>query len=256
MKVYYGFDSLPAFKSPVVTVGSYDGVHGGHRVILKHICKLARQNRGESVVVTFAPHPRIVLGKAEGLKLLNTLEEKIVLLDEVGIDNLIVAPFTEEFSRLSSEEYVRDYLVGKIGVKTLVVGYNHHFGHNKDGDFRFLQTLQSQYRFEVCEIPRQQIDDEKVSSTVVRRLISEGQMAHATRLLKRHYMLIISADDKGKFSPTDQYKLLPPNGRYRVRIEGQGSAILVISSNGVQLDFASSFNLEKALQIGFIERVG
>ena len=141
MTVHYGFDSLPAFRNPVVTVGSYDGVHGGHRAILQRINELAAKNGGESVVVTFAPHPRIVLGKAEGLKLLNTLEEKITLLEEVGVDHLVVAPFTEEFSRLSSEEYVREYLVKKIGVRTLVVGYNHHFGHNKDGDFRFLQSM-------------------------------------------------------------------------------------------------------------------
>lgn len=252
MTVHYGFDSLPTFRAPVVTVGSYDGVHGGHRAILHRINELAKQTGGESVVVTFAPHPRIVLGKADGLKLLNTLDEKIVLLDEVGIDHLIVAPFTEEFSRLSSEEYVRDYLVGKIGVRTLVVGYNHHFGHNKDGDFRFLQSLQQEYGFEVCEIPRQQIDDEKVSSTVVRGLIAEGDVAHAMRLLGRPYILIATL----KEYVADPYKLLPPNGRYRVQIEGQGRAVLMISHSGLNLDFASMFNLEQALQIGFIERVG
>ena len=252
MKVHYGFDSLPAFRAPVVTVGSYDGVHGGHRAILQRINELAAQNGGESVVVTFAPHPRIVLGKADGLKLLNTLEEKITLLEEVGIDHLIVAPFTEEFSRLSSQEYVRDYLVGKIGVRTLVVGYNHHFGHNKDGDFRFLQSMQEEYGFEVYEISRQQIDDEKVSSTVVRQLITSGDMAHAKRLLERPYILIANLKERS----IDPYKLLPPNGRYRVEIEGQGTAVLVISHNGLNLDFATMYNLEKPLQIGFIDRIG
>lgn len=252
MKVHYGFESLPTFRAPVVTVGSYDGVHCGHRAILSRINELAEKGGGESVVVTFAPHPRIVLGKADGLKLLNTLDEKIALLDEVGIDHLIVAPFTEEFSRLSSEEYVRNYLVEKIGVQTLVVGYNHHFGHNKNGDFRFLQSLQEECGFEVCEISRQQIDDEKVSSTVVRGLIAEGDMAHAMRLLGRPYILIVNL----KEYVADPYKLLPPNGRYRVQIEGQGRAVLMISHSGLNLDFASMFNLERPLQIGFIERVG
>lgn len=252
MKVHYGFESLPTFRAPVVTVGSYDGVHCGHRAILSRINELAEKGGGESVVVTFAPHPRIVLGKADGLKLLNTLDEKITLLDEVGIDHLIVAPFTEEFSRLSSEEYVRNYLVEKIGVRTLVVGYNHHFGHNKNGDFRFLQSLQEECGFEVCEISRQQIDDEKVSSTVVRGLIAEGDMAHAMRLLGRPYILIVNL----KEYVADPYKLLPPNGRYRVQIEGQGRAVLMISHSGLNLDFASMFNLERPLQIGFIERVG
>ena len=252
MKVHYGFDSLPAFRAPVVTVGSYDGVHGGHRAILRRINELAAQNGGESVIVTFAPHPRIVLGKADGLKLLNTLEEKIVLLEEVGVDHLIVAPFTEEFSRLSSQEYVRDYLVERIGVHTLVVGYNHHFGHNKDGDFRFLQSMQAEYGFEVYEISRQQIDDEKVSSTVVRQLITAGDVAHAMRLLERPYILITNLKERA----IDPYKLLPPNGRYRVEIEGQGAAVLMISHSGMNLDFASSYNLEKPLPIGFIDRIG
>lgn len=252
MKVHYGFDSLPAFRAPVVTVGSYDGVHGGHRAILRRINELAAQNGGESVVVTFAPHPRIVLGKADGLKLLNTLEEKIALLEEVGVDHLIVAPFTEEFSRLSSQEYVRDYLVERIGVHTLVVGYNHHFGHNKDGDFRFLQSMQAEYGFEVYEISRQQIDDEKVSSTVVRQLITAGDVAHAMRLLERPYILITNLKER----VIDPYKLLPPNGRYRVEIEGQGATVLMISHSGMNLDFASSYNLEKPLQIGFIDRIG
>ncbi len=252
MKVHYGFDSLPTFKAPVITVGSYDGVHGGHRVILQRICELARENGGESIVITFAPHPRIVLGKAEGLKLLNSLEEKILLLDEVGIDNLIVAPFTEEFSRLSSEEYVRDYLVGKIGVKTLVVGYNHHFGHNKDGDFRFLQSLQSQYGFEVCEIPRQQIDDEKVSSTVVRRLIAEGKMAHASHLLNRPYLLITRVNERIECIGIDPYKLLPPMGRYEVDIEDYGRAELEISNDGARVLTDLLLHHKQPIRIDFI----
>lgn len=252
MKVHYGFDSLPTFRAPVVTVGSYDGVHGGHRAILRRINELAAQNEGESVVITFAPHPRIVLGNADGLKLLNTLEEKIALLEDVGVDHLIVAPFTEEFSQLSSQEYVRDYLVKRIGIRTLVVGYNHHFGHNKDGDFRFLQSLQEECGFEVYEISRQQIDDEKVSSTVVRQLISAGDVAHAKRLLERPYILIANLKERS----VDPYKLLPPNGRYRVEIEGQGTAVLVISHSGLSLDFASMYNLEKSLHIGFIDRIG
>lgn len=252
MKVHYGFDALPALCAPVVTVGSYDGVHCGHRAILHRIKELAEQRNGESVVVTFAPHPRIVLGKAEGLKLLNTLDEKITLLEEVGVDHLIVAPFTEEFSRLSSEEYVRKYLVGKIGVRTLVVGYNHHFGHNKNGDYQSLKSLQEKCGFEVYEISRQQIDDEKVSSTVIRDLIAKGDMVRAMRLLGRRYILKVNF----KEYVADPYKLLPPNGRYRVEIEGQGKAVLMISHSTMSLDFISSYNIEKPLLIEFIERIG
>lgn len=250
MTVHYGFDSLPAFRAPVVTVGSYDGVHGGHRAILQRINELAAKNGGESVVITFAPHPRIVLGKAEGLRLLNTLDEKVVLLDEAGVDHLIVAPFTEEFSRLSSEEYVRDYLVERVGVRTLVIGYNHHFGHNKDGDFRFLQSLQKEYGFEVCEISRQQIDDEKVSSTVVRRLISEGDVAHAMRLLTRPYLLIINREN----ASIDPYKLLPAAGRYRVEINGQQEATIEITDGGIKFDSDEPMTDKDSLHIGFLDR--
>ena len=170
----------------------------------------------------------------------------------MGVDYVIVIPFDEAFSRLSREEFTDNYLVGKLGIKQLVVGYNHHFGHNKDGDFRFLQSMQAEYGFEVYEISRQQIDDEKVSSTVVRQLITTGDVAHAMRLLERPYILITNLKERA----IDPYKLLPPNGRYRVEIEGQGAAVLMISHSGMNLDFASSYNLEKPLQIGFIDRIG
>ena len=205
----------------------------------------------ESVVVTFDPHPRMAMGRAEGMQLLTTIEERAYLLGRYGIDRLVVAHFDERFRTQSYEEFIRSLVEG-VGMVGMVVGYNHHFGHNKDGDFRFLQSLQGECGFDVCEISRQQIDDEKVSSTVVRSLIAEGDMAHAMRLLGRPYILIANI----KEYVADPYKLLPPNGRYRVQIEGQGSAVLMISHNGINLDFASTYNLEKPLQIGFIDRIG
>lgn len=251
MRVLYGFDDLPRFRSAVVTVGSYDGVHGGHRAILRRIGETARRNSGESVVITFSPHPRIVLGKADGLKLLNTLDEKIALLDETGIDNLIVARFTEEFSRQSSEEYVRRYLVEKVGAATLVVGYNHHFGYNKDGDFRFLRTLQPRYGFEVYEISRQDIDSEKVSSTVVRNMIAGGDVARAARLLERPYPLFADIDSEGRAANVDPHKLLPPEGDYRVVLQDGSYGILHIERNRAVLDGYRDISV----RMGFVERL-
>ena len=231
----------------VIALGFFDGVHLGHGDLLARAASVAAEHGWRSAALTFDRSP----GK-DG-RLLTTVDDRIRLIrDLYGVEEIIVLPFTEEFSRLSSQEYVRDYLVERIGVHTFVVGYNHHFGHNKDGDFRFLQSMQAEYGFEVYEISRQQIDDEKVSSTVVRQLITAGDVAHAMRLLERPYILITNLKERA----IDPYKLLPPNGRYRVEIEGQGAAVLMISHSGMNLDFASSYNLEKPLQIGFIDRIG
>ena len=131
MRVFHGFDALPHFVRPAVTVGSYDGVHLGHRALIGRLIAEARANGGESIVLTFEPHPRITLGKAEGLRLLTTLDEKTALLEELGVDNVIVIPFDRAFIALSGEEFADDYLIGKVGAETLVAGYNHRFGHDR-----------------------------------------------------------------------------------------------------------------------------
>ena len=255
MKVFYGFDALPQFRRPVVTMGSYDGVHCGHRQLLSRIVRIASSIEGESVVVTFSPHPRLVLelgggrsghgsgggGEGQGgvndrsgvgggdaqkggapLRELNSVAEKAMLLEEVGIDNLIVAPFTEEFSRISSYDFVKRYLIGKIGVRVLVVGYNHHFGHDREGDYGFLSRLQGEFDFEVYELPRQEVDRQKVSSTMVRELIGAGKMAQAARNLGRPYFALLHRDE-GTLRPDIPDKLLPPPGKYPVAVEAWSS---------------------------------
>lgn len=206
-------------QNPVVTIGSYDGVHGGHRKILEHVRRLADETNGESVVVTFDPHPRKVLNPDDkSLYLLNSFEEKIYLLDSVGIDHVFVVRFTPEFSRISSYDFAKEYLFGGIGTRTLVIGYNHHFGHNRQGDMGYLESLKSQYDFNLYQIPKYDIDNGKVSSTTIRERIAEGDMATANKYLSEPYFLIGRAADNGRFEYDEPNKLLPPSGIYRVEV--------------------------------------
>ncbi len=223
MRVYYGFDNLEPIRNPVVTVGSYDGVHAGHRELLEHIKEMAREVEGESVVITFSPHPQTVLGnRGERIKIINSLAEKIMLFESIKIDVLIIAPFTEEFSRLSSYDYVRDFLIMKVGTHTLVIGYNHHFGFNREGDFSYLQQLQSEFRFNICEVQRKDIDKHKVSSTVIRHLISEGEMDQAAKFLGYNYFIVAKLDHDNRVTLDDPFKLTPPAGTYRIQLWQDG----------------------------------
>ena len=196
MKVIRGFDSPPTLRNAVATVGSYDGVHCGHRILLDEVVRRAKECNGESVVLTFEPHPRITLGNDEGLQLLSTFEEKCALLEQVGVDYVVVIPFDEAFSRLSHEEFIYDYLVGRLKIKQLVIGYNHHFGHNKAGNYSFL----------VEHTPLQ--------------VLSEGDIALTRQMLGHPYIIIGIADEEGRVS-TDKYKLLPKEGSYPCIVNGK-----------------------------------
>lgn len=222
MKIVYGFDSLPRMQRPAATLGSFDGVHCGHRILLDEVSRLAAENGGDSVVLTFEPHPRITLHNDEGLKLLTALEEKAWLLERCGIDYVVVIPFDEAFSRLSREEFVENYLIGKLGIEKLVVGYNHHFGRDKEGDYSFLADS----GLAVVEVEQQLVGTDKVSSTVIRRTIESGDMGSAVRLLGHPYIIIGMTDSEGAMA-TDRYKLLPPDGEYAARINGQDGKIVI-----------------------------
>jgi riboflavin kinase/FMN adenylyltransferase len=202
MRIFESFDNLPRFENPVVTVGSFDGVHAAHRELLARVTELARQTGGQSVAVTFHPHPRTVLGnKGEPVELLTTPAEKALLLEGLGVDNLIVTPFTGEFSRLSAGEFVEDYLVGRIGVRHLVVGFNHHFGNGGGSGFVDLQGMGSRHGFSVERFAERDVDGQKVSSTLIRNLIRRGEMAAAGRFLGAPYVVL---------QPVGAGKLFPP----------------------------------------------
>lgn len=178
MRVFHGFEHLPRFVHPAVTVGSYDGVHRGHRALIERLVAEARAQGGESIVLTFEPHPRITLGRAEGLRLLTTLEEKAALLAGLGVDNVIVIPFDRSFSALSGLEFVEAYLIGRVGAETLVAGYNHRFGH--DGLACDAPELASRLR--IVKVGACTVDGVRVSSTAIRRLLEAGERAAAERL--------------------------------------------------------------------------
>lgn len=178
IRVFHGFGALPRFVHPVVTVGSYDGVHRGHRALIERLVAEARAAGGESIVLTFDPHPRITLGRGEGLRLLTTLDEKIALLGELGVDNVIVIPFDRAFSALTGAEFVDRYLIGRVGAETLVAGYNHRFGHDRlDCD-----TLAASGRLKIVKVEPCTVDGQRVSSTLIRRLLEEGKTSEAARL--------------------------------------------------------------------------
>lgn len=178
IRIFHGFDSLPSFRHPAVTVGSYDGVHRGHQALIHKLKEEAQARGGETIVLTFDPHPRITLHRAEGLVLLSTLEEKARLLEWAGVDNLVVIPFDERFSALTGEEFVRDYLIGKLGAECLVAGYNHRFGHDRKECCELRIEGLKVVRVDACDV-----DGIRVSSTKIRNLIAEGNTSRAEELL-------------------------------------------------------------------------
>ncbi len=236
MKIYHGLDDFARLDYAVVTSGTFDGVHIGHQKILSRLKEVAHKNKGESVVITFWPHPRLVLHPEENtLKLLNTFEEKAALLKEEGIQHLVRIPFTKEFSNHSSAQFIHDVLVDTIGTRKLVIGYDHRFGHNREGSFEQLKQNGPQYGFEVEEIPRQDVDTVGVSSSRIRKALEEGDIETATHFLNRPYTLsgqVIMGDKLGRLLgyPTanieidTKYKLIPIDGIYAVSVVHENNA--------------------------------
>ena len=183
MKIYYDIESFEPVPNAVVTIGTFDGVHLGHREILRNMVSRAKEIGGESVVVTFYPHPRQVLSHDTGIRFISTQEEKIRHLEELGIDNLVIIRFTKEFAAVPSEDFIKDYIVKNIKPAVLIIGYDHHFGKGRTGDFEMLYTLGRQYGFDVEKIQEQDVDNVAVSSTKIRHYLANGDIRHANQLL-------------------------------------------------------------------------
>ena len=229
MKVYYNLADFEALKNGVVTIGTFDGVHLGHQKILQILRETAKKTGGESVVLTFWPHPRMVVSKdSQDLKLLSTIEEKTQLLANQGVDHLLVIPFTREFSELSSEEYVKEILLKQIGTKELVIGYDHRFGRNREGSFDYLKENSKLFGIEIEEISRQEIENLTISSTKIRQSLLDGKLSSANELLGRNYSftgIVVKGRQLGRtigfptanVQVSDSYKLIPCNGVYAVK---------------------------------------
>ena len=214
-------------NNTIATIGTFDGVHIGHQKILKNLTTIAKNNELESVVLTFFPHPRMVLQKDAKIKLLNTIEERSEILKSNGIDHIIIQEFTREYSRLTALEFVRDILINKLKIKTVIVGYDHHFGRNRSASIKDLKKFGNEFKFNVIEIPAQDINEVSVSSTKIRKALSKGDITTANKYLGYNFMLtgkVVKGNSLGKTInfPTanikikEDYKLIPKKGVYVV----------------------------------------
>lgn len=230
VKVHYGLNSFEKLDHAVVTTGTFDGVHIGHLKILNRLISVAREYKSQSVLFTFDPHPRSVLQPDADIKMLCTLEEKIELLKKTGLDHLIVYPFSLEFARTTSLVYVRDILVNQIGTKKLVIGYDHHFGRNREGSFEHLVEYGPTYGFDVEEISALDVDQINVSSTKIRKALAQGDLHTARTYLSYDYQLngkVIKGRQLGReigfptanIDISNHIKLIPKNGVYAVKVE-------------------------------------
>lgn len=228
MKEHKGANAFTCDHPTVITIGTFDGVHAGHQKIIERLVESAKVSQLESAILTFFPHPRMVLQKDGEIKLINTIEERKQLLERSGIDHLIVHPFTQQFSRLTALEFVRDILVNKLKAKKVIIGYDHRFGRNRTADINTLKDFGKQFDFEVEEIKKQDVENVAVSSTKIRKALLEGRVETANIFLQHPFMLtgtVVKGKGMGKeFGyPTanlfieEEYKLIPKNGVYVVR---------------------------------------
>jgi riboflavin kinase/FMN adenylyltransferase len=231
MRIYYSLDDFAPIKNAVVTSGTFDGVHLGHQKILNRLKEIAGKHLGETVVITFWPHPRLILKPEEdSLRLLNTFEEKADLLKHQGIQHLLRIPFTKEFSQISSQAFIKNILVDTIGTKKLVIGYDHRFGNNREGSFEQLKLNGPTYGFDVEEIERQDVDHIAVSSSKIRYALESGDIETAIHFLGRPYSMtgqVVKGDKLGRVLgyPTanidldSRLKLIPSDGIYAVTVK-------------------------------------
>jgi riboflavin kinase / FMN adenylyltransferase len=228
MQLHRDIEKLPSFRNAVVTIGTFDGVHLGHRQVILKLKEEAAAIGGESVIVTFHPHPRKIVSSAIlGIRLINTLDEKTELLEQLGIDHLVVVPFTEAFANQPAEDYIKDFLVAKFRPHTIIIGYDHRFGRDRQGDYRLLEQRASVYDFQLKEIPKHILDSISISSTTIREDILHNRIETANKLLGYDFFFsgeVVHGDKLGRQLgyPTanlkilDEEKIIPGNGIYAV----------------------------------------
>jgi riboflavin kinase/FMN adenylyltransferase len=238
VKVYRDFEEVGNIPNAVLTIGTFDGVHLGHQKIIERLKSEAKKVNGETVLFTFFPHPRMVINPTNhGLKLIQTQAEKIENLERLGLDHLIIFPFTKSFSNLTADEFVKEYLIDKLHVKTIVVGYDHQFGKNREGTLKHLQKLSKTLPFEVIEIPAHEVDEINVSSTKIRKAIEIGDVQTANSYLNEPFEIsgkVVKGNQIGRTIgfPTanieigDELKIIPAIGVYAVEIVLEDQRIL------------------------------
>lgn len=235
MFVHHRTDNLPAFRNAVITIGTFDGVHKGHQLIIDQLKQEATTIDGETVIITFHPHPRkIISGKSGKLYLLTTLDERIRLLESAGIDHLVVVPFTDAFSSQDASAYISDFLVNLFHPHTIIIGYDHRFGKNRQGDYHLLEDLSVKYNYTVKEIDEQVLNEVTISSTRIREALTKGDITTANAFLGYPYFFegeVIHGDKRGRtigyptanLKITDPDKLIPSDGVYAVSVKLQGN---------------------------------
>ncbi len=281
LRIFKDLNSISEIPNPIVTIGTFDGVHLGHQKILQTLLDEAHSVNGESVLLTFYPHPRMILyPESHGLKLLHTQAEKMEKLSEYGLQNLIIYPFSFDFSRLSALEFVRDILVNKLHVRKIVIGYDHQFGKNREGNIQYLKDIAETYEFEVIEIPAQDIDEVNISSTKIREALLKGDVKRAAVFLGQCYQLsgkVIRGRALGRtigyptanIEVNSDLKLVPGIGVYAVEVYVEGKTLrgmlnigrrpTVVSTDNVNLevhilDFQEDI-YDKMITLRFMERV-
>ena len=243
MKIFQSIDSFRSTKKTIITIGTFDGVHIGHQKIIEQLIDNARKEYCESLILTFFPHPRMVLQEKSEIQLLNTIDERAELLEKYGLDNLIIHPFDKAFSRLSPEEFVKDILVDKLNIKKIVIGHDHRFGRNRTADINDLIFFGEKYDFDVQQISAQEIQEVSVSSTKIRKALEDGNIVLANQYLGYDYF-ITGIVQKGKQLgrtigfPTanikipENYKLIPKNGVYIVKSNFQNETTFGVMNIG------------------------
>ncbi|MDZ7773811.1 MAG: bifunctional riboflavin kinase/FAD synthetase [Balneolaceae bacterium] len=274
-------DDVERDPDTVLTVGTFDGVHAGHRVLIDTVVEKTKKHGARSVIVTFDPHPREIINPGDaGIKLLTSLTDRREILEELGVDCMVVIPFDRDFSLLSSEEFIEDVIHRKIGVSEFVIGYDHHFGRDREGTIETVEKLGKKLDFETYVISKQEVGERTVSSTAIRRALSEvGNVRQAAKFLQRPYRLngmVVHGDKRGKeigfptanLLPEDQRKIVPHDGVYAVRVRVEGDWYGGMMNIGVRPTFEGQqrvlevhlFDFEeeiygKSIQVRFIERI-
>ncbi|MFN5444979.1 MAG: bifunctional riboflavin kinase/FAD synthetase [Crocinitomicaceae bacterium] len=238
MKIYTDIEQFQSIKNPVLTIGTFDGVHVGHQKIIEKMKEIARKTNGETVIFTFFPHPRMVVNPANhGIQLIQSQEEKFEKLAKLGVDHVIVFPFTKAFSEITAAEFVSDILISKLNIHTIIVGYDHQFGKNREGNLTYLENKGKEFGFEVIEIPAHEINAVNVSSSKIRHALSEGDIETANHYLNGSFEIwgkVIHGNKLGRSIgfPTanigvdDSLKIVPGKGVYAVTVSIDGGKAL------------------------------